>query len=294
MLIMLEGPDGAGKSTLSEQLKEHFPAAATVHHGPAKGIGSRELAATYASSLKLALEGQTLIMDRGWPSEPIYSAVYRKVPSRITPVYRRMLERMALRDGAVTVLCLPSLYLCAEAFNSGREEMLESTDQLREVYEHYGLLESVTGTQIPVISYNRELTSLSALVATIRRALVVQSLTPKALLVCEKPGSASEEHGRVQVPFATFTGGGCSEALAAEFELFGIDEAKLAWANAYWVDGGENAIPLENRTRIFALGNVAAGYLRAKGVEFTQVPPPQHHYKYFPENVYKLVKELRA
>ena len=151
MLIFLEGPDGAGKTTLANQLQQQIPGLGYVHHGPYPGVQGQELAQIFAGSMKPALQGQSLVIDRCWISEPIYSSVFRKTAPRISPVHRRMLDRQALSVWGCVVLCLPSFETCVKAFTSGRDEMLKDTTQLKAVYDRYEL---PLDTDLPVIHYD--------------------------------------------------------------------------------------------------------------------------------------------
>ena len=125
MIVILEGPDGAGKTTLAKQLHTWLSASddcAIVHHGPYEGVVSSELARIYFSSLLNALTyNKHVILDRAWYSEPIYAAEYRKVQSRISIAQRRMLERCALSRQGVVIYCNAPLDACAQVFSTRTE-----------------------------------------------------------------------------------------------------------------------------------------------------------------------------
>jgi hypothetical protein len=109
-VIVLEGADCAGKSTLGEYLKGRW---ASV------GAGAALIHATYRfpnqmfdyhtalleKVLKLREHGP-VILDRWWPSELIYADVFRG-GSR-WPMGGRMLDRVALKHGFIYVGCIPS------------------------------------------------------------------------------------------------------------------------------------------------------------------------------------------
>ena len=81
MIVILEGPDGAGKTSLSETLREHLQKSKMTHvvkHGPYNGISPEELCRIYFRSMSHALTyNDHVILDRCWLSEPIYGNVYR-------------------------------------------------------------------------------------------------------------------------------------------------------------------------------------------------------------------------
>ena len=108
MIIILEGPDGGGKTTLAETLRAQLQSNGMTHvikHGPYKGVQSEDLCKIFFRSMSQALTyDDHVIMDRSWLSEPIYGNVYRKGENRVDMPRRRMLERVALSRGAVVVL----------------------------------------------------------------------------------------------------------------------------------------------------------------------------------------------
>ena len=157
MIIILEGPDGAGKTTLSESLRQRLQSSHMVHvvkHGPYKGVASEDLCRIYFRAMTPALTfNDHVIMDRSWLSEPIYGEVYRNGDNRIDMPRRRMLERAALSRGAVVIHCQPDFEVCAKAFSSRTEdEYLDNLAQLQQVYDGYETL--AQRTALPTIHYD--------------------------------------------------------------------------------------------------------------------------------------------
>jgi transposase-like protein len=149
-IFVLEGPDGAGKTTLAMALKEM--------------LGARYLHLTYRWKDKMHLyhysairvaghmaQHQPVIIDRWWPSEIVYADAYRG-GSKFTKHYF-LLELIASKIGLTYVMCLPEerdRYL--EHYNilkGQREEMYnEGLDRVysgyMEIYKNYlGLKENV-------------------------------------------------------------------------------------------------------------------------------------------------------
>jgi polyphosphate kinase 2 (PPK2 family) len=106
VLTIFEGPDGSGKTTAAREYAEqtgaryvHFPALPRVKHG---------LGRMYVEAMLPALLGyHDVVFDRCWLSETPYGEAFREGQDRLTQADRRMLERLALRCGAVVVKCLP-------------------------------------------------------------------------------------------------------------------------------------------------------------------------------------------
>lgn len=106
-IIILDGPDGTGKTTIAEWLK--------------KKHGYRVIKLTYkydwhkkrmhvymTAALNLALRlsrDHPVIIDRFWASEGAYATAYRG--GSPWPLMWRFLEREVLRHGIYTVWCLP-------------------------------------------------------------------------------------------------------------------------------------------------------------------------------------------
>lgn len=135
-LIILEGPDGAGKTTLGEKLATMLGVPIS-NHGPYKGEG--QIWMRYFDSMVPYYKGERhVILDRCWLAEPVYGAVYRGGTNRIEPWQKRILNHVANSGSVMLVWCLPPVEKCLEAFRSRRQlEMLDSEQQLRDVYFEY-------------------------------------------------------------------------------------------------------------------------------------------------------------
>lgn len=166
-LIIVEGPDGAGKSTLIAALHRSLPAAHLIHHGPMPEVF--DLPAVYHRSM-VEHPGLTII-DRAWVSERIYGTVCRGV-NRVSFGDRRMLEQKALSLGALEVLCLPSLKDCMKTWRQ-REEYIKDERQFMTIYGKYAVYNAVLSSPLPRIQYNYSIQNIDAVVARIRRKIEV-------------------------------------------------------------------------------------------------------------------------
>ena len=104
-IIVLEGPDGSGKTTLAKMLVDEY------------GFAYRHLTYRFKdrmhlyhwAALELCLkdaETGPVVLDRWWPSEIVYADVFRGGSK--WPLWPRMLDRVALKHGVTYVWCIPS------------------------------------------------------------------------------------------------------------------------------------------------------------------------------------------
>lgn len=104
-IIILDGPDCCGKTTLGKHLEEKYGALYIHSEGR---FFDRMFSYHTALLLKAvaASDKRVVVMDRFWPSELIYADVFRggtKFPS-----YHRMLDRVIRKHCGVYVMCLPN------------------------------------------------------------------------------------------------------------------------------------------------------------------------------------------
>lgn len=101
MLVVVEGIDGAGKSTLVDQLSHLAPDDAKVLH---RGQPRDHPLIEYVWALtQYEVGGQTWICDRWHVGELIYGPIYRG-HARLTPAMHRYVEMVLDRLGAIKIL----------------------------------------------------------------------------------------------------------------------------------------------------------------------------------------------
>jgi thymidylate kinase len=304
MIIILEGPDGGGKTTLAETLRAQLQSNRMTHvikHGPYKGVGSEDLCKMYFRSMSQALTyDDNVIMDRSWLSEPIYGRVYRDGTSRIDMPRRRMLERVALARGAVVIHCQPDFELCAETFKARQPiEYLDNLEQLRDVYDEYEQL--AQQTSLPVIHYDYNSGTLSDLLHQLNDKSTINRYSGggcfregNILMLCDKGPRANVRPTAAVVPFINFQDNdGPSRMLAETLEREGIAESNIYWINTQTYQGtptNPSFVYALKPSKIFALGNNAYAWALNNDINAYKLPPPLYHMQNFPNQPYHILE----
>jgi len=307
-LIILEGPDCAGKTTLATELAKTQSMYKKIHHGPFPRVTAAQLPRLYLESMQPMLDWwHGLIMDRSWLSEQVYGPVFRNA-NRVSRLAQRHLERIAMRHGAVVVLCLPPWEAVRQKWAERKgldpkAEMLENEDQLRAVWDGYNNLQ----TELPVIRYDytqHASGSLwsSRLMGEVNRigsrchewtAKTVGNLHSKVILVGDKPSELTDYDSLTQWPFCSFSNQGSSLWLTKQLENAGIPESDLMWVNQ---SSGLSWIERVYNRPVIALGSEAAlrlTQLRSIRTVVHEVPHPQHHKRFRSSEEYPLIPLLK-
>lgn len=293
--ILVEGPDGAGKTTLINKLTSRFGVTDFTHHGTY--LGESNIAQIYLNSLLSAWHRRSddkpysMLLDRSWLAEPIYGAVMRDGENRVTTWQRRMLERTFLGLGGVVVLCIPPFETCLRNWSTRRErEYPDSRQKLRAIFQGYYDSASIWYRRgLPVLLYDYEVDpSADAFIEMLRcRIELYRNEGPGAggwnlarwLLIGDKPNS-DDAVSRYQVPFVSTHEGGCSAWLTEKLEAWDIRECNLHLVNQYHVKSSDFAvfggITRKFGSNVVALGRSAELWCDVNNIEsFHTLPHPQ-------------------
>lgn len=135
MIIILEGPDGVGKTTLAKHMCEKLDA--TYLHLSYRW--PQHMFEYHTAAIRWAIRKsrkKPVIIDRWWPSEALYAAEYRG-GSKWSQM-GRIMDRVAMKHGAVYVYCLPSdLVEYEKHFAKLKEERAEMYDNTVGVAKRY-------------------------------------------------------------------------------------------------------------------------------------------------------------
>lgn len=156
-LVIVEGPDGGGKTTLAEKLVTRYAKTGAYKFHCGAYVGEERIAHHYLSILNDAFKAQdrVVVMDRSWLSEPIYGDVARGGADRIAPRELIALNAVANGCGAVVILCLPPLDVCKASWRVRlKDEYLKKETQLAEVHRAYGAATHRWRGSLPIIMYD--------------------------------------------------------------------------------------------------------------------------------------------
>lgn len=303
-LIIFEGPDGGGKTTMAQRYA-YETGARYVHLGPLPRVTERGLARIYLEVMMPALLGiQSVVMDRAWHSEVPYGTVFRKGFDRMGQGNYRMVERVAHRCNPLVVFCDPPFSVMKKTFEGRKEdEYLQKVEQLDLVKRMYQQEWSCTSLPYLLWDYTNDLES--DLYQAIHRHFaetkepryhpIEQSagnLHAKVLLVGDQFTDLTDHDSINQFPFVHFSKAGCCHWLAMELARAGVSESELCWVNS---DQDFMAVgaAMPNLEHMVALGGHAAEALRRAGIAiFTTFDHPQHHKRFKSSEEYPLLNFL--
>jgi len=105
MIFILEGPDGAGKTTLAEQLAVSTGYNIVHRTKPNNEEEKQQMMAMYMDAMR---KGTNAIFDRCWYSEMVYGAIMRDA-SYISDKQMRTLESLLANNGGLIIHCTDTI-----------------------------------------------------------------------------------------------------------------------------------------------------------------------------------------
>ena len=134
MIYIIEGPDGAGKTTLVEQICKSNYNAVVKHFGaPQTPEEADNYYKVYVEAINAKRDDEVLIFDRSWYSDMVYGPVMRN-RHEMTQEHADMLSAMVVaRGGGIIIYCTaPIKVLWARCQRRG-ETYLQNQAQLQAI-----------------------------------------------------------------------------------------------------------------------------------------------------------------
>ncbi len=104
MILVLEGPDGAGKTMLAEKLAKQMKGTIIHRVKPSTKKEKKLMFATYVEAMQNSTDGKVVIFDRCWYSELVYGTIMRD-ESMISAEDANMLERLLVSHKGIVIYC---------------------------------------------------------------------------------------------------------------------------------------------------------------------------------------------
>jgi thymidylate kinase len=319
-IVLLEGADASGKTTLARHLVDRY--GAKYLHSTVR----RDVWRYHTGALRLAVrhsENQLVVMDRHWISELVYGAVFRGAPAY--DVGARCFDRVLRRYGAVTVLCAPiNQREQARRWAVGREAgKKEHFDRVREVIQRYfdlaegnvahpgnGYLDQLIRFQDfnlrdDVLVYDIDLHGIYPGPSGIEKfgRRIIDMVERLQSLTIPRRGYNLAGRADVSRPATLFVG----EAIARRYasppwpwcdrddrknsalwfntalHLLKVREDRCVFTNALQPDGSEShllELLSDSQLKVIALGEVAARAVTRLGRSATVIPHPSWHKRF--------------
>lgn len=246
MLIIVEGPDGAGKSTFVEALDRALwkgrRGCVLVNH---KAAPRRPALEEYARDLSFYRPGGDvdLVLDRSWWSEEVYGPRWRGQP--LPPFARRYLNGWAASRGALVVfLDAPDEVLVERVCGSRGDDLVSDPEEVVQLAADYRHLASQAATD-HVVRYTWPYSLSNVVRAVVERASrlddlaaplaahpsYVGPLRPDVLLLGDRLSDTADRRGFVTA-FPPYPGSAAQQVLWPAVEA--LDRhTKVGVANAY-------------------------------------------------------------
>lgn len=136
-MIIIEGPDGSGKSTLCEMLAERYGLQIGERSSSRENLYQTTVGDSY-SAVGRAIMGYEppAIWDRLFYSDPVYARIVRKERSQFTHDQIVWLHSLILVMGCPVVLCLPPISRVRENVMASdqMDGVVENTDNIYQAY----------------------------------------------------------------------------------------------------------------------------------------------------------------
>ena len=301
-VILLEGPDGAGKTTLGKRLAELYDGL-YIHrtYSPTMDIWEH-----HTEALQIAHQNyrdKLVIIDRLWPSELIYGRVFRD-GGYYGDYNARSMDRVLLRMCAIYVMCIPmdvDYVVKVHAEKKGRgEEMFPTVKDIAVRYIDWfkgSVVRNPKGDYVEQMSviggfeknrrdwYHYDVTNMGKTMERVGKDLIALIEdrkksqyrgalnssdgnftgflgTAKYMFIGEELG---DPEGPIRWPFYAKTGS--PDYLNKTLHSFNFDEIKAVWTNAINNDAHAVDVLVQNpELKVICMGGIAKKKCKEWGI----------------------------
>lgn len=133
MFILVEGPDGAGKTTLSKNLADAFGYEYVHFSYPKNEAEAKALFNTYLTFIQTH---DNCVVDRMFPSTMIYGSVLRGKPELTDSQHDRLIMELSLKN-AVVLFCTNKTNILWQRCQTRGEDYITSYNDFEDICIEY-------------------------------------------------------------------------------------------------------------------------------------------------------------
>lgn len=284
--IIIEGPDGAGKTSLARAICANLGYGYHHEGPPPQGVC---LLTYYASLLHDTI--RPTVFDRLHVGETVYGPILRG-ESRLSDRDMRILTRLIKGQGMSLIYCLPPQEVC-EANTAGRKEYL-SDEQRGRAYTDWQFASGRYYHNAQVFNYVRASAPMSMIYPTLPPC-TVGSPVARVLFVGEQP------NGALDLPF--FGAKHSSVFLDECLQVAGYVEEEVAFTNALDAQGRARDLgfiisQMPKLTTVVALGRVPEAQLERQDiphfVKQVTLPHPAYWKRFHSGDQHGYIQQLKG
>jgi thymidylate kinase len=179
-MIIVEGPDNAGKTTLVNHIISEFGSKVELsHHSRLKGAERDKLARqtpmeqrafVYGNLNRAVLsKGPVDVHDRLFYSELVYGPIFHP-PVVFNYEETRHINRLLTAISPPIIFCLPPLEVVS-GYAEGEHQLTGVAENTKKIYDSYMVLSALARPRITTYDYTRGPASLARITAVVARYL---------------------------------------------------------------------------------------------------------------------------